>query len=346
MNIAFYSTRPYEQAHFNKANTHHSITYFAVALTEKTAALAKGHDVACAFVNDQVNAATLEALWDNGIRLLALRCAGYNNVDLKAAAATGIRIVRVPAYSPHAVAEHAMALILTLNRKIHKAYNRVREGNFSLEKLTGFDLFEKKVGVIGTGKIGAAFARIAKGFGCKVLAHDVHHNKELKAEGITYTALETLLKESDVVSLHCPLTTETNHMISTSTLTLMKKGAMLINTSRGALIDTGAVIESLKSGHLGYLGLDVYEQEEHVFFEDLSDIVIKDDVLMRLMTFPNVVITAHQGFFTEEALTEIANTTLNNIDAFEEGVELKNEVRIWPPPKPLPRQGEPESVIA
>ena len=327
MNIAFFNTKPYEQAHFDKANSKHTISYFQEALNEKTAALAKGHEVACAFVNDQVNASTIKALHDNGVRLLALRCAGYNNVDLKAAAATGIRIVRVPAYSPHAVAEHAMALILTLNRKIHKSYNRVREGNFSLEKLTGFDLYGKKVGVIGTGRIGAAFARIAKGFGCTVIAYDVQENGELKSEGITYTDLETLLKASDVISLHCPLTSETYHLINSSRLSLMKKGAMLINTSRGALIDTTAVIHSLKNCHLGYLGLDVYEQEEHVFFEDLSDIVINDDVLMRLMTFPNVIITAHQGFFTEEALTQIANITLNNIDEFAAGIELKNEVR-------------------
>src|SRR5687768_82594 len=201
MNIAFFNTKPYEQAHFDKANVHYTINYFPVALNEKTAALAKGHEIACAFVNDQVNAATIKVLHANGIRLLALRCAGYNNVDFKAAAAAGIRIVRVPAYSPHAVAEHAMALILTLNRKTHKAYNRVREGNFSLEKLTGFDLYGKKIGVIGTGKIGAAFAQIAKGFGCKVLAYDVQPNEELKAEGITYTDLDTLLRESDVVSL-------------------------------------------------------------------------------------------------------------------------------------------------
>jgi D-lactate dehydrogenase len=328
MHIAFFNTKSYEQVHFDKANSNHTISYLQVALNEKTAALAKGHEVACAFVNDQVNAATIKALHDSGIRLLALRCAGYNNVDLKAAAAAGIRIVRVPAYSPHAVAEHAMALILTLNRKIHKSYNRVREGNFSLEKLTGFDLYGKQVGVIGTGRIGAAFARIAKGFGCKVLAYDVQPNEELKSEGVVYTALDTLLRESDVVSLHCPLTVDTHHLINRSRLAEMKKGAMLINTSRGALIDTSAVIDSLKRCHLGYLGLDVYEQEEHLFFEDLSDIVINDDVLMRLMTFPNVVITAHQGFFTEEALTQIANTTLNNIDEFARGAELKNEVKV------------------
>jgi D-lactate dehydrogenase len=327
MKIAFFNTKSYEQEHFDRENSKHQITYFAVPLSEKTAKLAEGHEVACAFVNDQINALTIAGLKASGVRLIALRCAGYNNVDLKAAAAAGIKIVRVPAYSPHAVAEHAMALILTLNRKVHKAYNRVREGNFSLEKLAGFDLYGKTIGVIGTGRIGAAFAQIAKGFGCHVLAYDIQPDEALLKAGVKYTPLDELLRESDIVSLHCPLTTDTHHLINGARIKLMKPGSMLINTSRGALIDTGAVIEALKSCHLGYLGLDVYEQEEHVFFEDLSDIVIKDDVLMRLMTFPNVIITAHQGFFTQEALTQIAKITLGNIDRFAVS-KMENEVSV------------------
>lgn len=328
MKIAFFSARNYEQEYFDRFNSNHHIGYFSVSLNEKTASLAEGCDVACAFVNDNLNAGTIEKLKSCGIRLIALRCAGYNNIDIRAAANSGIKIVRVPVYSPHAVAEHAIALILTLDRKIHKAYNRVREGNFSLEKLIGFDLNGKTVGVIGTGRIGSVFAQIAKGFGCRVIAYDIRPNTDLTREGIVYTGLEQLLADSNIVSLHCPLTPETHHFLNSTTINQMKKGAMLINTSRGALIETTAVIEALKSGHLGYLGIDVYEHEENLFFEDLSDIVIKDDVLMRLMTFPNVIITSHQGFFTEEALTQIALTTFENIKAFGEGSSLKNEILI------------------
>jgi D-lactate dehydrogenase len=281
-------------------------------------------------VNDSINAATIHQLSDSGIRLIALRCAGFNNVDLKSAAQAGIKIVRVPAYSPHAVAEHAVALILTLNRKTHKAYNRVREGNFSLERLMGFDLYGKTVGVIGTGKIGAIFAQIMKGFGCNIVAFDVYEDANLIKQGVAYGSIGEVLATSDIVSLHCPLTPDTRNLINQKTVLQMKKGAMLINTSRGALVETSAVVEALKSKHLAYLGIDVYEQEEKVFFHDLSETIIQDDVLMRLMSFPNVLITSHQGFFTEEALTQIAQTTLENISAFEKKQALLNEVVCTP----------------
>jgi D-lactate dehydrogenase len=328
MKIAFFSSRVYEQEYFDKHNKENEITYFNVPLNEKTALLAQGCEVICAFVNDKLDAKTIDQLKIGGTKLIALRCAGYNNVDLRYAHAQQIKIVRVPAYSPEAVAEHAVALILTLNRKTHKAYNRVREGNFSLEKLIGFDLYKKTVGVIGTGKIGAAFARILNGFGCRVLAYDIHSDASLVNQGVTYLPLQQLLEQSDIISLHCPLIPETYHLINKVTVMQMKRGAMLINTSRGALIETSAVIQALKSGHLGYLGIDVYEQEEKLFFEDLSATVIQDDEFMRLMTFPNVLITSHQGFLTAEALTQIAITTMDNIKAFAEGRELVNEVRV------------------
>ena len=327
MKIAFFSVHSYDKEYFNRYNNEHQLVFFEASLNEQTANLAAGCDAVCVFVNDKLNATVLAQLAKQGIKLIALRCAGYNNVDLAAAKANNIKVVRVPAYSPHAVAEHAVALMMTLNRKTHKAYNRVREGDFSLRKLTGFDLYEKTVGVIGTGKIGEAFAKIMLGFGCKVLAYDIYPNEILKQAGVEYTSLETVLKSSDVVSLHCPLTEQTRHIINDASLSAMKKGAMLINTSRGALIDTKAAIQHLKSGQLGYLGIDVYEQEEKLFFNNLSGEVIQDDIIMRLMSFPNVLITAHQGFFTDEALTQIAQTTLNNISAFEKGLPLMNEVK-------------------
>ena len=248
--------------------------------------------------------------------MLALRSAGFNHVDLAAAAEHGIAVVRVPAYSPHAVAEHAVALLMTLNRKTHRAYNRVREGNFSLERLTGFDLYGKTVGIIGTGKIGAAFGQIMLGFGCRVLAFDLQEDPALVRRGVEYVSLSNALEQSDIISLHCPLNENTFHLINATALVRMKRGAMLINTGRGALIDTPAVIDALKSGQLGYLGIDVYEQEEQLFFQDHSDTIIQDDVILRLMSFPNVLITAHQAFFTDEALTEIARVTLQNIYEF------------------------------
>jgi len=329
MNAAFFSTKKYDQDFFNSINTdfNHKLTFFETALNKHTASLTKDYNAVCVFVNDDLNAATIEKLAKNGVQLIALRCAGFNNVDLKAAAEKNIKVVRVPAYSPQAVAEHAVALILTLNRKTHKAYNRVRENNFSLEKLTGFNLYGKTVGVIGTGIIGQCFAKIMLGFGCKVLAYDIKPNEELKRSGVEYVELETLLKASDIISLHCPLNEHTHHLIDQNAFEKMKDGAMLINTGRGALIDTSAVVEALKSEKLGYLGIDVYEQESGLFFNDLSETVNKDDDFLRLMSFPNVLITGHQGFFTKEALEQIAQVTLQNLTDFENGAALENEVK-------------------
>ena len=329
MNIAFFSTKKYDQDFFDSTNTdfNHQLTFFETGLNEHTASLTKDYNAVCVFVNDDLNAATINKLAKNGIQLIALRCAGFNNVDLKAAAEKNIKVVRVPAYSPQAVAEHAVALILTLNRKTHKAYNRVRENNFSLEKLTGFNLYGKTVGVIGTGIIGQCFAKIMLGFGCKVLAYDIKPNEELKRSGVEYVELETLLKASDIISLHCPLNEHTHHLIDQNAFEKMKDGAMLINTGRGALIDTSAVVEALKSEKLGYLGIDVYEQESGLFFNDLSETVNKDDDFLRLMSFPNVLITGHQGFFTKEALEQIAQVTLQNLTDFENGAALENEVK-------------------
>jgi D-lactate dehydrogenase len=326
MQIAFFSTKSYDKQYFDACNKEHNIIYIETQLNEKTVALAEGCDVICAFVNDVLNKKVIAELARLNIKLIAMRCAGYNNVDLEAAKKNGISVVRVPAYSPYAVAEHALALIMTLNRKTHKAYNRVREGNFSLEKLTGFDLYGKTVGVIGTGKIGQIFCDIMVGMGCRVLAFDVIANKELMAKGVEYLPLVDLLPQCEIISLHCPLTEQTYHIINEETLGMMKQGSMLINTSRGALVDTKAAIEALKTGKLGYLGIDVYEQEEKLFFTDWSEAVIQDDVIMRLMSFPNVLITAHQAFFTEEALEQIAEVTLNNIKAYETGKELANKV--------------------
>ncbi len=273
-------------------------------------------DAVCAFVNDRLDAEVLRALQGRGVRLVVLRSAGFNHVDLAAAAALGIAVGRVPAYSPHAVAEHAVALVLALNRKIHKAYARVREGNFALDGLLGFDLAGRTVGVVGTGQIGTVFARIMAGFGCTLLAHAPVQAPACLALGARYVPLPELLAGSDIVSLHCPLTPDTRHLIDAAALAQMKRGAMLVNTSRGGVIDTRAVIRALKTGHLGSLGLDVYEEEGDLFFRDLSGEVLRDDVFARLLTFPNVVITGHQGFFTEEALAAIAQTTIDNLDAF------------------------------
>ena len=317
MKIAFFSSKIYDKIYFNRYNTYHELKYFENPLNAESVDLANGYDGVCVFVNDQLNAEVIAQLAARNIKIIALRCAGFNNVDLQAAQKQGIAVVRVPAYSPHAVAEHAVALIMTLNRKTHKAYNRVREGNFSLERLTGFDLYGKTVGVVGTGKIGEAFAFIMKGFGCKVLAYDIHPNPVLINAGVQFVELDELFAQSDVISLHCPLTPQTNRLINSESLEKMKPNAMLINTSRGGLIDTKAVINALKNGKLGYLGIDVYEQEADLFFNDFSESIIQDDMLMRLMSFPNVLITAHQGFFTEEALTQIAQVTLQNLSDFE-----------------------------
>ncbi|KPH66389.1 2-hydroxyacid dehydrogenase [Novosphingobium sp. ST904] len=327
MKVAVFSTRPYDREFLDGANelsgSGHELFYLEMRLNSHTAHLAAGHDCICAFVNDQLGRKELEILAANGTRLIALRSAGFNNVDLDAARELGLGIGRVPAYSPDAIAEHAVALILSLNRKIHKAYARVREGNFALEGLLGFDLKGKVAGVIGTGKIGINVARILRGFGCEVLASDPFEAPELGALGGRYVPIDELLAQCDIISLHCPLTPTTRHLIDRDAIAKLKSGAMLINTSRGAVMDARAVIAGLKSGKVGYVGLDVYEEEEDLFFEDLSEQVIRDDVFVRLMTFPNVLITGHQGFFTREAMTAIAGTTISNITAFEkEGAPL------------------------
>lgn len=322
MKIALFSSKRYDRNFFDLFNRDgaHEITYFENRLDAATAGLTAGFPVVCAFVNDTLDRGVLTTLAGNKVKLLAMRCAGYNNVDLQAAKELGIDVVRVPAYSPYAVAEHTVALILTLNRKTHKAYNRVREGNFALDRLEGFDLFGKTVGVVGTGQIGTIFAKIMMGFGCHVIAFDPFPNKELLNAGVTFVSKKELLSGSDIVSLHCPLTPETHHFIDEIAIKrFLKPGAMLINTSRGALLDAKAVVDGLKKKRIGYLGIDVYEQEADLFFEDLSEEIIDDDLLARLLSFPNVLVTSHQGFFTEEALTEIARTTLDNVTHFEKG---------------------------
>ncbi|WP_460924372.1 2-hydroxyacid dehydrogenase [Pontibacter brevis] len=328
MKVAFFSTRKYDKEFFlaNNAAQKHELEFLEVPLNRNTATLAKGHEVVCVFVNDVVNEAVLQVLAQQGIRLVALRCAGFNNVYLKAAAALGIKVVRVPAYSPYSVAEHTLALILTLNRKTHRAYNRVKEGNFALNGLMGFDLYGRTVGLIGLGKIGLVTAGILKGFGCKVLGYDITKPAEAEGLGVEFADLNRLYAESDIISLHCPLTPQTYHIINAESLGKMKKGVMLINTSRGALIDAKAVIKALKSEKVSYLGLDVYEEEGDLFFEDKSENVIQDDVFMRLLSFNNVLITGHQAFFTSDAMQGIVSVTLQNISDFEEGKALKNEV--------------------
>lgn len=325
MRVFVYDTHGFEKKAFCDANVHahHELHFFEGRLDEKTASLSHGFEAICAFVNDRLSAKVLTILAEGGTKLIALRSAGFNHVDLLTAKRLGLKVVRVPEYSPYSVAEHAMALILTLNRKLHKSYNRVREGNFSLEGLVGFDLHGKTIGVVGTGKIGAAFSRIARGFGCRVLAHDLHPDKQLD---VTYVELKTLYSESDVISLHVPLTPQTRHLVNADVLSQMKPGAMLINTSRGGLVDTRALIEALKGRTLGAAGLDVYEEEAEYFFQDHSHEALSDDVLIRLMTFPNVLLTSHQGFLTTEALSNIAQTTLQNIGSFERGEVLGNEV--------------------
>jgi len=321
MNVAVFSTKPYDRKYLLEANAGHGhvLRFLEPRLTSETVSLARGSDAVCAFVNDDLSAKNLERLQEAGTRLIALRSAGFNHVDLAAAQALGIAIARVPAYSPHAVAEHAVGLILTLNRKFHRAFNRVREGNFAIDGLLGFDLNGRTVGVVGTGKIGTVFAGIMRGFGCRILAFDPQPNEECRRLGAEYVDMVDLLANSDIISLHCPLTPQTRHLIGGSALDMIRTGVMIINTSRGALVDTRAVIEALKSSRIGSLGLDVYEEEEDLFFEDLSSQVLHDDVFARLLTFPNVVITSHQGFFTDDALKGIARTTVGNLTAFETG---------------------------
>lgn len=318
MKVAVFSTKRYDREFLDVANAGagHELHYLDVHLSAETAALATGAEVVCAFVNDVLDAPTLTNLNAIGVRLVALRSAGFNHVDLAAARTLGLTIARVPAYSPYAVAEHTAALILSLNRKIHRAYARVREGNFALDGLLGFDLRGRTVGIVGTGKIGLEVSRIMTGFGCRVLGHDPEENAAFRDLGGRYVPLSELLAESDIVTLHCPLTPVTRHLIGTEAIEAMQTGVMLINTSRGAVIDTRAVIRGLKSGKIGHLGLDVYEEEADLFFENLSDQMIHDDVFARLLTFPNVLITGHQAFFTVEALTAIAETTIGNISAF------------------------------
>ncbi len=330
MKIAFFDSHSFEKSVFQKENEKalHEIVFFEPRLTDQTANLAEGYECICAFVNDSLDLKTIEILAANGTKLIALRSAGFNHVDLEAAHRSKVKVVRVPEYSPYAVAEHAVALIMTLNRKIHRAYNRVREGNFSLNGLVGFDLHQKKIGIIGTGKIGTVLAQIMTGFGCKILAWDKVQNRELLKLGVTYVEFDELLAASDIISLHVPLSPETRHLINERALSITKKGVMLVNTGRGALIETRALIQALKSGHIGSAGLDVYEEEEGIFFQNLSDQILQDDQLARLLTFPNVLMTSHQAFLTNEALEQIAQTTLQNISDFESGKKLMNEVSV------------------
>ncbi|MBN2738377.1 MAG: 2-hydroxyacid dehydrogenase [Spirochaetales bacterium] len=326
--IAFFDTKPYDKISFESENLSFGfqISFFESKLTRQTASLAAGFNVVCAFVNDTLDSDVLEILKSQGIKLIALRCAGYNNVDLKKAY-RNIHVVRVPAYSPYAVAEHAAALMLTLNRKTHKAYNRTRDNNFSINGFLGFDMHGKTAGIIGTGKIGQKLISILKGFGMSILAYDKFPAQKLEIElGFRYTSLEEIYKNSDIITLHCPLNSETHHLVNESTISSMKKGVMLINTSRGGLIDTKALLKNLKTGKIGSAGLDVYEEESDYFFEDFSSQILDDDVLARLLTFPNVLITSHQAFFTKEALSNIAQTSLNNIQDFFQKDELPNEI--------------------
>lgn len=321
MRVAVFSTKPYDQTSLSRAaeGSGHELDFFEARLCCENAPLAAGYPAVCAFVHDELNEELLRELAGNGTRFVALRAAGFNNVDLEVARELGIRVGRVPAYSPYAVAEHAAALILALDRRTHRAYNRVRDGNFALEGLLGFDLHGRCVGIVGSGRIGTVFARIMSGFGCRLMAYDPYPNEEMRSLGARYVDLPELFAESDIIALHAPLTSATHHLVNRETLALVKPGVMIVNTSRGGLIDTEAAIEALKDGRIGYLGLDVYEEEEALgFFQDRSADIISDDTFARLLTFPNVLITAHQGFFTEEALANIAETTLANLTAFEQ----------------------------
>lgn len=325
MRVDVFSTKPHDHTFLNLAAEGQSLElrFHEVRLNEETAQLARGAEVVCAFVNDDLGAKVIAELATAGVRLIALRSAGFNHVDLAAARDAGIAVARVPAYSPYAVAEHTVALILTLNRKTHRAFNRVREGNFALDGLIGFDMHGKVASIVGTGLIGTVLARILLGFGCKVLAFDPKPSAECERIGVTYVPMQEILERSDIITLQCPLTAATRHLINDAAIAAMKPGVMLINTSRGAVIDTRAAIRGLKSSQIGALGLDVYEEEGDLFFEDLSESYIPDDVFARLLTFPNVLITGHQGFFTREALAAIATTTVANIMAFErDGVPL------------------------
>ncbi len=327
MKIAIFSAKPWVKETFTQHQPEElELQFFETPLGKETAPLARGFEGVCIFVNDQANEEILELLAEYGVKVIALRCAGFNNVDLQGATKRGIQVCRVPAYSPYAVAEYAVGMIMTLNRKYHRAYSRVREGNFSLDGLLGFDLRAKTVGVIGTGTIGQIFVQIITGFGVNVLAYDKQKNPAVEALGGRYVDLETLYRESDIISLHCPLVHETYHLINEYAIASMKEGVMIINTSRGALINSHAIIEGLKSGKVGYVGLDVYEEEADLFFENLSDQVIQDDTFVRLQTFPNVLITGHQAFFTKEAVQSIRDTTYKNLLAFLATGNCENQV--------------------
>jgi D-lactate dehydrogenase len=341
MTITFFSTKSYDERYFDDAGdaskeSPHEMVFHEAKLSEQTAALAKGSEAVCAFVNDHLDRSVLEQLHAGGTRYIAMRCAGFNNVDLTAAADLGLRVVRVPAYSPHAVAEHTLALLLTLNRRIHRAYNRIREQNFSLEGLVGFDVHGKTVGVIGTGQIGSVVARIFQGLGCQVLCFDIEENEELKAAGCQYLGLDDLLGRSDIITLHCPLNESTFHMIDGKAIDRMQKGVTLLNTSRGGLIETRAAIDGLKSGQIGNLAIDVYEEEDNLFFEDKSSDIMQDDDFARLLAFPNVLITGHQAFLTHTALSKIARVTRRN--PFPPGVL---PARREPPATLRPAKGPP-----
>ena len=321
MDVSFFSTQAFEQPIYEKLNEahRHNIHYFSYHLNDESINAVPKTDVVCCFVNDKINPSVIDGLKERGVKLIALRSAGYNHVDCTYAHQQGIRVCRVPAYSPHAVAEHAVALMLSLNRKIPCAHNRIKDGNFSLTGLMGFDLYQKTVGIIGTGQIGSVLANILKGFGCQILAYDINQNEHCLALGVQYVSLNDLLTRSQIISLHCPLNPQTKYIINHDILALMQPGVMLINTGRGQLIHTKAVINALKSKKIGYLGIDVYEEEEGLFFEDHSSDIINDDTFCRLQTFPNVLITGHQGFFTQEAVHNIAQVTLDNISHFEQG---------------------------
>lgn len=322
--IAFFDTKPYDKIWFSEYNEKFDLDYFEEKLTPKTSRLLDGYDGVIAFVNDDIDKKVIETMYNEDISVLAMRCSGYNNVDMKAAAGK-VKVLRVPAYSPHAIAEHAMALILTLNRKIHRAYIRTRDFNFSLNRLIGFDIFGKTIGVIGTGQIGRAFVDICKGFGANVIAYDPYPNKNYPVD---YVDLDTIFRKSDIISLHCPLTKETNHIINEESIRKMKKGVYIINTSRGSLIESQALLDGLTSGQIGAAGLDVYEEESDLFYEDFSNVVVKDEVLSILISRPNVIITSHQAFLTEEALKSIASITLSNLEEYFRTGSCTNEITI------------------
>ena len=323
MKIIFFSAKEYDITFFEKVNQgyQHELIFNESPLNEDTVDLVRETQCVCVFVNDKLTATVLEKLYKKNIRLIALRCAGFNNIDMHKATELGITIVRVPAYSPESIAEHTISLIMCLNRHINHAYNRVKENNFALNDLLGFELKRSTVGIVGTGKIGTALAKILSGFGSNIIAFDLHPNDECKSLGVTYTDFDSLCEQSDIISLHCPLTTETHHLVNKAALAKMKPSVMLINTSRGAVIDTSAVIDALSSKKISYLGLDVYEQEENLFFENRSEQPLTDETFEKLLSFPNVLITGHQAFFTKEALTNIAETTLNNVTRFENNTE-------------------------